>query len=186
MLGFLITLLSFDNSITMKKLILMFFLTPIQIFAQEKVSNVEFEGSKTIILHGDERNFQVSGILSTGEKISTFCSHGACFFRIEYKGRSIEQTVGYDITDLTIYEYDFGGDGDKELVVINNISETSFIYIYSYSRGIISELFEKEIKYYQAIIKVNYIEYYMPSGLDTVWNYYQGKFWKMTPVRIEK
>jgi len=37
---------------------------------------------------------------------------------------------------------------------------------------------------YKTVIKSNYIEFYMPSGLDQVWTYYQGQYWEMTPVKL--
>jgi len=79
---------------------------------------------------------------------------------------------------------DFNADGDLELVVVNDFRGTSFLYVFSYSRGIILKLFEKEIKTDKIIIKKDYIEYYLPSGIDTVWHYYQGQFWTMTPYAL--
>jgi hypothetical protein len=152
-----------------------------RLFSQTPTSNVEFVGIKTQVLIAKKGTLQAIGKLSTGELVKAGCDHGACYFRIEYKGRSIQQSIGNDITKMSIYEYDFGGDGDNEIVVVNDIMKTSFIFIYFYSKGIIKELFEKEITNYRTILKKDYIEYYLPSGLNSVWNYYQGQFWGMTP-----
>jgi hypothetical protein len=156
------------------------------LYAQDKFSNVEISGPKTLIINVKEVDVYKSSKLSTGEVIKTGCSHGACYFQIEYKGRKIEENIGDDIKDLTIYEFDFGNDGDKELIVINDFMETSYLFIYSYGRGLIEKLFEKEILYYRTVVNKDYIEFYMPSGLDQVWNYYKGGFWEMTPVEIKK
>jgi hypothetical protein len=93
---------------------------------------------------------------------------------------------------MIIYEFDFGGDGDNEIVVINispvvgTSKETCYLNIYRYSKGIIEKLFEKEIMDYRTVVKKTYIEFYMPGGLDSVWNYFQGQFWLMTPVDRDK
>lgn len=171
---------------------LLLLLLSTRLFSQTVSSNVEFVGRKILVLQAKSDAIQVTGKLSTGEIIKTGCDHGACYFRIEYKGRIIEKIIGGDITKMSIYEFDFGGDGDNEIVVVNDSQsvddnrQTSFIYIYSYSRGIIEKLFEKEILYYKTIIKKDNIEYYMPSGLDSVWTYYQGQFWEMTQVDRNK
>jgi len=153
-------------------------------FAQDKFSNVEFDGLKTLLLNAKSGNIYVSGKLSTGETIKTGCDHGACYIKIEYKGKTISKSIGDDISNLTIYEYDLSGDGDKEIIVINEFSDTAYLFIYSYGRGMIQKLFDKEIMMYKTVIKSNYIEFYMPSGLDQVWTYYQGQYWEMKPVKL--
>src|SRR5664279_3562612 len=101
----------------MKNLILIFFLAfSINSYSQTLKSNVEFVGNKIQVLQARADLIHVSGKLSTGEIVNTGCDHGACYFRIEYKGRTIQKVIGGDITKMTIYEYDFGGDGDNELV----------------------------------------------------------------------
>jgi hypothetical protein len=37
---------------------------------------------------------------------------------------------------------------------------------------------------YKTILKKGYIEFYMPSGLDTIWHYYKGSFYQLTPFRL--
>lgn len=166
----------------MKKLtfLLLLFLST-RLFSQTANPNVEFVGTKIQVLLAKKTALQTVGKLSTGEMIKAGCDHGSCYFRIEYKGRSIDQSIGDDITKIAVYEFDFGGDGDNEIVVINDFMKTSFMFIYSYSKGIIKELFKKEIMYYRTVLKKDYIEYYLPGGLDSVWNYFQGQFWGMTP-----
>ena len=80
-------------------------------------------------------------------------------------------------------EYDFGADGDVEIVAVNEYKGTSFLFVFLYSKGIIQELFKKEIKNNKVLISKDYIEYYLPAGLDSVWNFYKGRFWAMTPYK---
>lgn len=152
------------------------------IWSQEKISNVEFSSGNSKLLSATQNEYRQTGTLPTGETISTGCSHGACYFTIQHLGRNIEETIGDDITYLEIHSFDFGNDDIKEIVVINDFMETSFLFIYSYSNGLIKKLFEKEISLYRTVLKDNYIEYYMPSGLDQIWHYYQGEFWNLTPL----
>ena len=166
----------------MKKLtFLLLLLLSARLFSQTTTSNVEFAGIRTQVLSSKKGVSQASGKLSGGELIKTGCSHGACFFQIDYKGRTVEQSIGNEIIKVNIYEFDFGSDGDNEIVVVNDFGKTSFMYIYSYSKGIIKELFETEIKNNRTVIKKDYIEYYTPGGLDSIWNFFQGQFWSMTP-----
>ena len=149
-------------------------------FSQQKINNVEFEGDKTEILKSSTTSYG-KGTLSSGEAITNECLKGICYVVIDYKGRKIQTPIGESITNLTLYEFDFGGDGDKELVVVNDLKGTSVLYIYAYARGIIQKLYQREIFNNRTLIKTNYIELYSPGGLDTAWNYYQGIFWSMKP-----
>jgi len=167
-------------------IIFLSFLFSLNILGQELQSEVEFMGDKIQILQVEKANAQATGKLSTGEIINSGCDRGVCYVRIEYKGRSIEQRIGVDITKMTVYEFDFGEDGDNEIVVVNDFKGTSYIFVFAYSRGIILKLFEKEIMNYRTVLKKDYIEYYLPGGLDKVWNYYQGQFWEMTPYESKK
>jgi hypothetical protein len=134
------------------------------------------------------------GQLSTGETISSGCDHGACFFNILYKDQKVYIPVGENFDNLKVYEYDFGGDGDKELVVQvdqkkigrhdNYTGETTNLFVYRYSRGMIQKLFEKEIMTYRTILQKNYIQFYLPAGLDAIWHYYHGGFYQMVPFRF--
>lgn len=151
-------------------------------FCQERFSNVEFKGDTTHIITVKESDIYKTSRLSTGETIRTGCDHGACYLKFDYKGRTTEIYIGDYISYLTICEFDFGADGDKEIVIVNDFDDTSLLFVYAYSRGIAQKLFEKEISYYKTVLSKDYIEYYMPSGLDQVWNYYQGSFWSMEPV----
>lgn len=157
-------------------------LLSIEAFPQEKKSNVEFVGNKLQILLADRNLIFTSGKLSSGEAIKSGCEHGNCYFRIEYKGRTVDQIVGDNITKMTVYEFDFGADGDKELVVVNTFDQTSYLFIYTYSRGIIQKLFEKEIMSDRTVLKKDFIELYKPGGLDQIWYYMKGQFWEMKPV----
>ena len=149
-------------------------------FSQQTVSNVEFEGDKTEILKSSSTSYG-KGTLFSGEAITTECLKGICYITIDYKGRKIQAPIGESITNLTINEYDFGADEDKELVVVNDSKGTAVIYVFAYARGIIQKLYQKEIFNNRTVLKTNYIELYSPGGLDTVWNYYQGIFWSMKP-----
>ena len=40
-------------------------------------------------------------------------------------------------------EYDFSADGDVEIVAVNENKGTSFLFVFSYSKGIIQELLIK-------------------------------------------
>jgi hypothetical protein len=171
----------------MKRLIFIpFIFLTLLIRAQDKISNVEIVGPKTLVLNAKDPDINKSGKLSTGEVIKSGCSHGTCHFQIEYKGRNIMGGIGENISDLTIYEFDFGNDGDKEILVINDFKQTSYLFIYSYGRGLIKKLFEKEIMSYRTAINKDYIELYLPGGQVQVWNFYQGEFWAMTPVEIKE
>ena len=163
---------------------LIFLMASSQLFAQEKVSKVEFEGEKKAILTATSANPTVTGTLSSGEAIRTECAQGECNIVIDYKGRFVEALIGDRITVAQIVEYDFGGDEDKELVVINDFKGTSVLFVFAYSRGIVQKLYEREVFNNKTIIKKYYIEIYSPGGLDTVWNYYQGMFWVMKPVEL--
>lgn len=161
----------------------LFFLFSCYSYAQK--SNVEFDGEKKLILSAQKGSIQGKGTLSTGEPITSGCDHGSCFIRIEYKGRTIQKAIGDDITNLSVYEYDFGHDGDKEIVVVNEFMNTTYLKVFSYGRGMIEKLFEKEVSYYRTVLKSEHIEYYLPSGLEGVWNYYQGKFWAMSRLKLD-
>lgn len=166
-------------------LTIFFFLFSVLLTGQRTESYVEFAEYKNLILLVKKDAMKATGKLTSGEIVSVGCEPGSCFFEIDYKTRRVRQNVGNDITKLTIHEFDFNADGDLELVVVNDFNGTAFMYIFSYSRGIILKLFQKEIKYDKVIIKKDYIEYYLPSGLDSVWHYYQGGFWNLTPYKVE-
>ncbi len=162
-------------------------------YSQTYSSNVSIVGTKSVVFVTTKMEAQ--GKLSTGEIVKSGCDHGACGFQITYNDRKIAEMLGENFSALKIYEFDFGGDGDKELVVVVDEQkinkrgdydrQTTTLYVYRYSRGLIQKIFEKEVMYYKTVIKKNYIEYYMPSGLDTIWHYYLGKFYEMTPVQIK-
>lgn len=151
--------------------------------AQKLQSNVEFSGNKLLVLLAKKEAMKSQGKLSTGEVVRVGCDQGVCYFEIVYKDRSVRQTVGDDITRLNIYEYDFGGDGDMEIVAVNEYKGTAFLQVCSYSKGIIQEFFKKEIKSNRVLLSKDYIEYYLPEGLDSVWHFYKGRFWTMTPYK---
>lgn len=151
--------------------------------AQKLQLAVEFSGNKLQVLAAKKEALKATGKLTSGEIVRVGCDQGECYFEIIYKDRSVKQTIGDDITRLNIYEYDFGADGDMEIVAVNEYKGTSFLFVHSYSKGIIQELFKKEIKNNKVLISKDYIEYYLQSGLDSVWNFYKGKFWAMTPYK---
>jgi len=169
----------------MKKLIILFMMSYSSVFSQEKFSNVEFEGSKKQVLQVLESNVYVSGKLTSGDIIKSTCSGGSCHIVIEYKGRTVYMPIGDAISNLTVYEYDFSGDGDLELVVVNDFMDTSFLFVFSYSRGMIEKLFQYEVSYYKTEIKMNHIVFYLPRGPEAFWNYYMGYFWEMNPMKLE-
>jgi hypothetical protein len=162
--------------------------------AQGYRSNVVFQGTKTLVLSSAGFTTPGKGLLSTGELASSGCDHGACFFQLTYKGRNIRTSVGENYDNMQLYEYDFGGDGDKELVVQvdqkkigrngDYAGETTVIFVYRYAKGMIQALFEKEVGQYRTIVKKDYIEYYMPAGLDTIWHYWDGSFYQMVPFQL--
>jgi hypothetical protein len=171
----------------MKKIFgLLFISISASVYSQDKFSNVELEGAKTLVLTAKSGNVFVSGKLATGEVIKTGCDHGSCSIKIDYKGKTIQRSIGDDIVNLTVYEYDLGGDGDKEIIVVNEFSDTALLLIYSYGRGMIEKLFDKEVMMYKTVIKPNYIEFYMPSGLDQVWTFYQGNYWEMNQIKLRE
>ena len=167
----------------MKNLIILFLLMFSLSLAAQKAPDVQFSGNKLLVLLAKKEAMKSTGKLSSSEIVRVGCDQGACYFEIVYKDRSVRQIVGDDITRLNIYEYDFGADGDVEIVAVNELKGTSFLFIFSYSKGIIQELFKKEIKNNKVLISKDYIEYYLPAGLDSVWNFYKGRFWAMTPYK---
>ena len=170
----------------MKQSIIVFLiLISFSVSGQKLQSNVEFADYKYQVLLAKKEAMKAQGKLNSGEIVIAGCDQGVCYFEIDYKGRKVRQNVGDDITKLAIYEFDFGADGDLELVVVNDYKETSSLFIFTYSRGIIKKLFEKEIKSNKVIIKKDYIEYYLSGVLDSVWHYYFGEFWVMTPFKTE-
>ena len=163
---------------------LFFLVASLQLFAQDKVSQVEFEGSENVILTSTSANPGVSGTLSSSETVRIVCAQGVCNLAIDYKGRTVTAEIGDRVTMAQVFEYDFGVDGDNEIVVINDYKGTAVLYVFAYASGIIQKLFEREIFNNRTIIKDHYIEIYSLGGLDTVWNYYQGMFWVMRPVEF--
>ena len=164
--------------------ILIFLLASSQLFAQDKVSKVEFQGDNSTILTATSANPTITGTLSSGETIKIECAKGECNVAIDYKGRTVRALIGDRITVAQITEFDFGGDQDKELVVVNDYKGTSVIYVFAYASGIIQKLFEREIFNNETIIMEDYIELYSTGGLDTIWNYHKGMFWVMKPVEL--
>ncbi|MFC2081514.1 hypothetical protein ACFLR8_04825 [Bacteroidota bacterium] len=153
------------------------------VYSQQKINNLEFDGENTEILKSSSTSYG-KGTLFSGEAMTTECAQGTCYIKIDYKGRTIEAPIGESIASAGVFEFDFGGDGDMELVVVNDSKGTSVLFVFAYARGIIQKLYEKEIFNNRTVIKTDYIEVYSPSGLDAVWNYYQGIFWLMKPVEI--
>ena len=162
-----------------------FFLISVTSIGQKKLSNVEFIDYKRQVLLAKSDAMKAQGKLNAGETIGAGCDQGSCWIEIDYKGRKVKQNVGDYITELTVYEFDFSADGDLELVVINELKATAFLYVFSYSKGIIQKLFEKEIKSDRVVIKKDYIEYYQPGDKETIWHYYFGRFWLLTPYNIQ-
>jgi len=168
----------------MKNFIISFLLLfPLGLSAQKLQPDVEFSGNKILILTAKKGALKATGKVTSGDLVSVGCDQGACYFEIQYKDRSVRQIVGDDISILNLYEYDFGADGDNEIVAVNEFKGTSFLYVCAYSRGIIQELFKKEIKNNKVLISKNYIEYFPSGGPDSVWNFYKGQFWTMTPYK---
>lgn len=169
----------------MKNFVISFLLLfSLSLSAQKLQPDVQFSGNKVLILLAKKEAMKSTGKLSSGEIVRVGCDQGVCYFEVQYKDRSVRQTVGDDIIRLNIYEYDFGADGDIEIVAVNEYKGTSFLFVCSYSKGIIQELFKKEIKSNKVLINKDYIEYYLPAGLDSVWNFYKGRFWAMTPYKV--
>ena len=157
-------------------------LLSVQLNAQTKINKLEIEGDAVEVVTSKSMTADVSGALSTGESLTTECYQGMCYVTIDYKGRKVTAPIGDRITVAQVWEYDFGGDGDKELIVVNDYKGSSVLYVFAYARGIIQKLYEKEIFNNRTVVKPNYIEFYLPRGLDTIWHYYQGSFWQMKPV----
>ena len=170
----------------LKKTLLSVFFIPftLLLFAQERISKVEFEGEKTTVLSATSTNPSVAGTLTSGEEIKVICAQGKCNIVITYKGRTVEALIGDRVTIADVTEFDFGGDEDMEIVVVNEYKGTSVLYVYAYARGIIQKLYEREIFNNRTVIKQDYIELYSPGGLDSVWNYHQGMFWIMKPLEL--
>jgi hypothetical protein len=158
----------------------------INALSQEIKSNVEFVGNKVLVLQASRNLIFASGKLSSGETVKSGCEHGSCYIRIEYKGRTVDQNIGEDITKLAVYEFDFGADGDKEIVVVNSLNQTSWLMIYTYSRGIIQKLLEKEISTDRTVLKKDFIELYKAGNIDQIWYYFKGEFWEMKPLDTSK
>jgi len=155
----------------------------IELTGQNTPINIEFEGSANLILFAKKDAMKASGKLLTGEAVRVGCSQGECYFTIEYKDRTIKQVIGSEINLLSVYEFDFGADNDYELVIINRNKEKTELNIFLYSKGIIQELFKYDAGNNRTVLRKDYIEYHLPDGTDSVWNFYHGGFWLMTPVR---
>ena len=164
--------------------ILILLIISVTVTGQKKQSNVEFIDYKRQVLLAKSDAMKAQGKLNAGEIIGAGCAQGSCWIEIDYKGRKVKQNVGDYITELTVYEFDFSADGDLELVVINDFKATAFLYVFSYSKGIIQKLFEKEIKSDKVVIKKDYIEYYQPGDKESIWHYYFGRFWLMMPYEV--
>ena len=121
----------------------------------QKAPEVQFSGNKLLVLLAKKEAMKSTGKLSSSEIVRVGCDQGACYFEIVYKDRSVKQTVGDDINRLNIYEYDFGADGDVEIVAVNEYKGTSFLFVFLYSKGIIQELL---IKYPIAYVELMGIE----------------------------
>ena len=171
-------------------LIILIFIQDFSI-AQTISRAVIIEGIKYLAL----ANKESEGKLSTGETIKPWCNHGVCGFLIQYKGRNIPIGYGDNLNDIKIYEFSFGGGVEKELVALIKIKpisqrgnydpETVIISVFHYSQGVIRKIFEKNIVLSNKIeLRQKYIEYYLPSGLNEIWHYYNGSFYKMIPVSI--
>jgi hypothetical protein len=165
-------------------IVLSIFLSAAPLHAQTKINQLEIEGDAVEVVTSKSMTADVTGSLSSGETVTTECFQGMCYVSIDYKGRKVTAPIGDRITIAQVYEYDFGGDGDKELIVVNDYKGSSVLYVFAYARGIIQKLYEKEIFNNRTVVKPNYIEFYLPRGLDTIWHYYQGSFWQMKPVEI--
>lgn len=148
-------------------------------FGQTK--NIEILGDKNLILIASSENRSVKSKLFSGDEIQSYCSHGACYLKIDYRGRVVVGNIGDDIDSLFVYSYDFGNDGDLELIAVNKFMGTTYVTIFRYASGMIERLFELEVKNYRAVLKKDYLEFYLPSGLESIWHYYNGSFWKLTP-----
>ncbi len=168
----------------MKKWTIFFLLlVSLSISAQKLQPDITFSGNKLQVLLARKDAMKAQGKLSSSEMVRVGCNQGSCYFEIVYKDRTVKQIVGEDISRLNIYEYDFGADGDMEIVAVNEYKGTAFLFVFLYSKGIIQELFKKEIKYNKVLINKDYIEYYLPAGFDSVWNFYKGQFWTMSPYK---
>lgn len=110
---------------------------------QKAESDVTFADYRNLILTVKKDAMKATGKLTSGELVSVGCEQNVCF-EIQYKDRKLRQPVGDDITRLTISEFDFNSDGDMELVVVNDFRATSFLYVFSYSRGIIMKLLKRD------------------------------------------
>ncbi len=147
------------------------------------LSKVEIVGNKLQILRvTEEQETESIGKLTTGETVRAGCYDGDCYFRIDYKDRIIQTAI--DPSSLfEAYEFDFGGDGDKELILIEYSEYSPNIMVVSYSKGNSSLMLHDEISSNKTLIRQNYIECFDETGLPTnVWHYYKGVFWEMVPV----
>jgi len=170
--------------VVMKNFTISFFLLfSLGISAQKSQPDVTFSGNKIQVLLAKKEALKAQGKLSSGELVRVGCDQGSCYFEIVYKDRSVRQIIGEDISRLNIYEFDFGADGDMEIVAVNEYKGTSLLFVFLYSKGIIQELFKKEIKYNKVLINKDYIEYYLPAGFDSIWNFYKGRFWSMSQFK---
>lgn len=150
------------------------------------LNKVEFGGNKLLILRiTEEHENEVLGKLSTGETVKVGCYNGDCFFRIDYKGRIIQTPI--DPSSLfEAYEFDFGGDDDKELLLLTYSEYSPSIIVISYSKGNSSLMLYEDISPDKTTIKQNYIECLDETGLPIkAWHHYKGVFWEMTPVSYD-
>lgn len=148
---------------------------------QTVVNNFEFVGNKVQVLRLGADQELATGRLSSGETIRVGCYGYECFFRIEYKGRTIQTEIEAD-EGFAVYEFDFGGDEDKEIVLVQHSDDAPQMVVLSYSKGNISLLLETDVSPYKTVVSKNYLECYDETGLpETAWHYFKGIFWEMTP-----
>lgn len=149
--------------------------------SQSVATNFEFIGNKVQVLRLGAGQELATGRLSSGETVKVGCYGYDCFFRIEYKGRTIQTEIEAD-EGFAVYEFDFGGDDDKEIVLVQHSEDEPQMVVLGYSKGNISLLLETDISPYKTVVSKNYLECFDETGLPEVaWHYYKGIFWEMTP-----
>ncbi len=165
------------------QLLILFFIciNNIDLLAQKlkRIDNVQIDGNKKQIIATDK--LEISGILSSGEKVLIKHDHGSCELMIVYKNKVISTIIPENYSFASLFEYDFENDGDKELLLISEYENENKTYlsIYRYQKGIIKEIFSKDVMGYKTIIKADYIEKYLPSGMDQAWHFYKGEIYSL-------
>lgn len=151
--------------------------------------------AKLIVTWKGETPKDVSGILSSGDKISISMRQVGIYVDVIHKniGKQLVSAGGEDVLESTIikvYEYDFDSDGQKEIIVIHSPEfSIAAIEVFKYSGGL-SERVGNFNGQFDIVLDKNTI--YLPIGSQGIGNEYlykDGAFFELVfhdPDNVEE